>query len=145
VLELNADSPDGVRRAGSAGGPADLLDGDWVNGADTYPSGDGTPGGDFNFRVNILTGDVNRSGTVLADDASAVKRRFFSRALAPGTGESAYSIYHDVNGDGVILADDFSQVKLWFFSRLPPAPADLQGGSGWPFGTTRVAREVLGA
>ena len=50
------------------------LDGDWVNptwsppsapsGGDAWPSGDGTAGGDFQFRINVLPGDVNQDGTV---------------------------------------------------------------------------------
>ena len=50
------------------------LDGDWVNptwsppsaptGGDAWPSGDGTAGGDFQFRINVLPGDINQDGTV---------------------------------------------------------------------------------
>jgi hypothetical protein len=37
-------------------------------GADTYPSGDGTAGGDFLFRINLLPGDVNRDGQARASE-----------------------------------------------------------------------------
>jgi len=100
------------------------LDGEWVNGSDDWPSGDGTPGGNFRMQLNVLPGDVNRSGTVLADDFSQVKKRFFRSVADPGSGAAAYSVFHDVNGSGTILADDFSAVKRRFFSTLPAGEPD---------------------
>jgi ELWxxDGT repeat protein len=84
----------------------------------------GAGGGGWSSRLDVLPGDVNRSGAVLADDFSEVKRRFF--ATAADAGASGYSVFHDVNGSGAILADDFSEVKRRFFQRPPPpaAPAD---------------------
>jgi hypothetical protein len=126
TLDLDADPPAGVKRWGP--GTPDLLDGDWADGADAFPSGDGTPGGDFRFRFNVLPGDVDRSGAVLADDYSAVKRKFFSSTASPGSGAAAYSVFHDVNGSGSVLADDYSEVKKRFFTRLPsPAATALLG------------------
>jgi hypothetical protein len=58
------------------------MDGDWNNAGDAYPSGDRTPGGDFRFRLNVLTGDLDRNGAVIADDFSAVKRKFLSTTAA---------------------------------------------------------------
>jgi ELWxxDGT repeat protein len=127
LLDLDGDSPDGVRSAAGS-----FLDGDWINpvgaaaGGDAFPSGDGTPGGDFRFRINVLPGDVNRYGSVLADDFSAVKKKFFKNTGDAATGGDAdYSPFHDVNGDGVILAFDYSEVKKRFFSELPDAPATV--------------------
>jgi hypothetical protein len=117
TLQLDADAPDGVKRTGP--GTPDRLDGDWADGADAFPSGDGSPGGDFVFRLNVLPGDVDRSGTVLANDFSQVKQKFFSSTTNPGTGPAAYTIFHDVDGSGSILADDFSAVKARFFNTLP--------------------------
>jgi hypothetical protein len=87
--------------------------------------GNGTPGGDFVRRFNVLPGDVTASGSVLADDFSQVKQKFFSSTTAPGTGAAAYSVFHDVNGSGSILADDFSEVKKRFFDVLPGAVTPL--------------------
>lgn len=96
------------------------LDGDWENSeAGAYPSGDGAAGGDFRFRINVLSGDVDTSGTVLAADFSEVKRKFFSSTTNPGSGVGAYTVFHDVNGSGAILADDYSHVKRRFFDTLP--------------------------
>ena len=98
-----------------------LLDLDGVgHGADT------TAGSDFLFRINLLPGDTNRTGSVLADDFSQVKRKFFSSTTNPGAGDAAYSVFHDIDGSGTILADDFSDVKRRFFDRLPDShPAAL--------------------
>jgi hypothetical protein len=125
ILDLNADGPDGVKAPSGA-----FLDGDWINpvgaaaGGDAYPSGDGSPGGDFRFRVNVLPGDTTRDGSVLADDFSAVKKKFFKDTADTTTGDTSYSPFHSVNGDGVILAVYFSEVKKRFFNTLPgPQPA----------------------
>jgi hypothetical protein len=77
----------------------------------------GVTGAAAAFAVNVLPGDTNRNGAVLADDFSSVKRNFFATPAAPG-----YSAFHDVDGSGVILANDFSEVKRRFFNRLPDAP-----------------------
>ena len=122
-------------RLDSAPTPGGLpLDGDWSNGADAYPSGDGTPGGDFAFRLNVLAGDVTRTGVVLAEDFSEAKRKFFSSTMGPGAGAAAYSIFYDVNGSGSILADVFSEVKRRFFSALPAAG---------PMPAASLRREIL--
>ena len=136
VLRLDGEGPDGVTGGGR------LLDGEWMTSTDDYPSGNGAPGGDFVYRMNVLPGDVNFSGTVLADDFAQVKRKFFTSTERPGSGENAYSIYSDVNGSGSILADDFSEVKRRFFTALPP-PEPAAVGAGRPLRASSVGREVL--
>ena len=93
LLDLDAD-------AGGVTAGASRLDGEWSDGSSSFPSGNGTPGGDFRFRFNSLPGDADRSGSVLANDFSAVKQKFFSSATNPGSGAAAYTIFHDVNGSG---------------------------------------------
>jgi parallel beta-helix repeat protein len=113
------------------------LDGEWADGADAFPSGNGAGGGNFVLTLNVLPGDVNGTGSVLADDFSEVKKRFFKDTTDTTTGDTSYSPFHDVDGSGSILADDYSEVKKRFFDTLP---ADAAA----PFGATRVADEVLG-
>ena len=112
LIDLDGDAG-GVSSAGQR------LDGEWNNAGDTFPSGDGTAGGDFKFRFNALPGDVDRSGSVLANDFSAVKARFFKNTTSPVTGVNDYSAFHDIDGSGSILANDFSAVKSRFFNTLP--------------------------
>ena len=103
------------------------LDGEWANGAGAFPSGNGSAGGDFVFRLNYLAGDTTRDRTVLAQDYSDVKKKFFKSTTSPVTGTDAdYGIFHDIDGSGMILAFDYSEVKNRFFDTLPgPEPAGL--------------------
>jgi hypothetical protein len=102
------------------GAGADSSDGDRLT-LTVRGAGDG--GGDLTLRLSVLQGDVDQSGAVLADDASAVKRRFFRSGAAPGpAGDARYTVFHDVDGNGSILASDFSEVKKRFFDSLPAAP-----------------------
>lgn len=98
TLRLKGDGletdPDVVRDA-STGRP---LDGDWADGRDAYPSGDGTSGGDFVFSFNVLPGDVNRDGSVDPADARAVRSR-------------ENSVLSDVNGSGAVDAVDYAWVR----------------------------------
>jgi murein DD-endopeptidase MepM/ murein hydrolase activator NlpD len=105
-------------------------------------------GGAWSAPLSVLPGDSNGSGVVLADDFAEVKRRFFTTASSPGSGDAAYSAFHDVDGSGSILANDFSAVKQRFFSRLPePQAGAFRGGvpgMTWPIVMAeRVRRAVL--
>jgi hypothetical protein len=107
-------------------GAGGALDGEWADGSHAYPSGNGAAGGAFRFAFNVLPGDTTRDGSVLADDYSAVKKRFFSNTTNLAATDTSYSPYHDVTGDGTILANDFSEVKKRFFDSLPTGtPAAL--------------------
>jgi len=133
VLDLDASSPNGVHNEGN-----EFLDGEWTNGGDTYPSGNGLGGGDFLFRTYVLPGDVDHSQSVLAQDFSDVKKKFFKSANEPGpAGDQQYTLYHDINGDGIILAFDFSEVKKRFFDSLPVAQPAAAASL---FGATPVRR-----
>jgi hypothetical protein len=97
--------------------------------------GAGPDNSEYSLRLNVLQGDVDRSGSVLATDYSAVKSRFFLSAGAPG-----YSVFHDVDGSGSILANDFSAVKARFFDTLIVAPQV----AFTTFGGTPITKDVLG-
>ena len=106
------------------------LDGEWTNPAtigtagDTYPSGNGTAGGDFNFRLNVLRGDATGDGQVNALDLADVKRRLNRRPNDGVTGAGAYSVFADITMDGQINALDLAAVKQRLNNRLPtPEPA----------------------
>ena len=78
--------------------------------------------GTLEVTFDVLPGDVDRSGRVVAGDFSDVKNRFFRSAANPGSGDTGYSVFHDVDGNGSIVATDFSEVKRRFFDDLPTAP-----------------------
>jgi hypothetical protein len=142
LLDLDGDSPNGV-----ADPQGNLLDGEWnnpggpnISPGDQFPSGDGQAGGDFRFRMNVLAGDTERDGIVLANDYSEVKKRFFTSTKNETSDTGHYDIFHDIDGSGIILAFDYSEVKKRFFNTLPSGEP-----AGSTFGTSsiRVAAEVL--
>jgi hypothetical protein len=98
------------------------LDGDWVNGADAYDSGDGSEGGDFRFQVNALRGDVDGDGRVSALDLTALRARLLRGTSEPFSGaDQAYSPRYDLNGDGRVGAQDLAALRSALFSQLPTA------------------------
>ena len=116
-IDLDGDAggvaaPDGVTR----------LDGEWANGADAYPSGDGasggTPGNDFRFQINVLPGDVSRNRRVDAADLLQVRARQQSAGDTDDRSRGGYSIFHDVNGDGAVNVVDLVRVRRRIGSSL---------------------------
>jgi hypothetical protein len=101
--------------SGSAGGVTDtagnLLDGQWSG---TYPSGNGTAGGDLLFRFNVLPGDTKRDGFVDISDAFGIRPRLYS---VPG--DAKYSLWHDVKGDAFIDISDAMQIRPRLYTELP--------------------------
>jgi GH25 family lysozyme M1 (1,4-beta-N-acetylmuramidase) len=107
------------------------LDGEWTNPTSTtqssssnYPSGNGTAGGDFLFRFNVLPGDVSQDGMVISNDVVKVRNK-----LGTTTTDSAYSILMDVNGDGMIISNDLVKVRNQLGMQLPEGelvvPSDM--------------------
>ena len=71
--------------------------------------------GGFTYRLNVLPGDVNRSGgSVVGSDVTLVRN---SQNFSPGS--SGYGIYRDVNGSGSILGSDVTAVRNRQGFRLP--------------------------
>jgi len=99
------------------------LDGEWTDGVSTYPSGDGTAGGDFSFRFNVLPGDANQDGSVFGNDVILTRNAQFTFPGDPG-----YSIFYDVDGSGSIFGNDVINVRNRQFTFLP---------SGEPLGPAR--------
>jgi hypothetical protein len=106
------------------------LDGDW-----TYPSasslgsafwsGDGVACGDFNFRFNILPGDVNQDGAVTVADADSLHL-----ALLQAAGGSFYSPLLDVNGNGELTGLDGRQIANAAETALPATDPIPGAGTG---------------
>lgn len=101
------------------------LDGEWVDGVSTQ-SGNGTAGGQFNFRINILTGDIDSGGLVNFADISA------SRGMVGTSVNNSQVARFDVNTDGTITFADLSAIRQRVGTSLPapPAPPGFGGGNG---------------
>lgn len=90
------------------------LDGEFVNGAKDFPSGDGTAGGRFRFQFNVLPGDANRDGSVFGNDLVLVRNaQFATPDLA------AYSVFDDIDGSGTIFGNDVVITRNQQFHTLP--------------------------
>ncbi|MCA9215785.1 MAG: lamin tail domain-containing protein [Planctomycetales bacterium] len=70
------------------------LDGEWSFESD-LPSGDGTPGGDFELTFDVLVGDYNADGIVSVEDLDQVS-----------AGVRENDPFVDANGDGIANKDD---------------------------------------
>jgi hypothetical protein len=85
----------------------------------------GAGAGTYTVRLDVLQGDVDASGSVLASDFSDVKKKFFRSTNSPtgATADASYSPFGDVDGSGDILANDYSEVKKRFFDSFVTAMA----------------------
>jgi hypothetical protein len=91
------------------------LDGEWTDGASSFPSGDGAAGSAFQFTVNVLPGDIDRDGKVSATDYIALKRG--ARNCAPAT-----CVDEDLDGNGAVDRQDLLVLKA-SCGQANPAPA----------------------
>jgi len=114
TLDLDGDTAGAVAGAASAV----RLDGEWADAADSFPSGDGTAGGDFRFRINVLRGDVNRNGVVEPIDLLRLRR-----AHGSTTASANYSPFADLDGNGRVNVIDVVLARSNQRRRLPVAGA----------------------
>ena len=91
-----------------------LLDGNWTDDVSVFPSGNGTAGGDFEFAVNYLPGDVDQSGYVDNADLALVSAHLWLTST-----HTNYNPIYDINGDGVMYQDDFWLTVQYGSSILP--------------------------
>jgi VCBS repeat-containing protein len=131
-LSLFGDAVSGVRSATT--GVA--LDGEFTESVDTYASsGDGTAGGDFRFRFDVLTGDVDDSGGVTSVDQLRVRVALFEDTTTPN-----YNPFYDIDGSGGITSVDQLQAQLAFGSSLANgSPSDPPV---YDFGATTPAQLI---
>jgi len=110
------------------------LDGEWIDSANSYPSGDGTAGGPFRFSFQITPGDVDRNGQIDRADLRANLDAQFS-----AIGSRNYTVFGDLDGDGVINVLDWSRIR----DRLPkigPAAAPAAALASTP--KVRIAQTL---
>ena len=90
------------------------LDGEpW---GDLFPSGNGLPGGDWSFDLNVLPGDATGDGFVGQDDLDTVLGNW-GGTVPPGDPASG-----DLSGDGFVGQDDLDTVLGNWGGSLPPPP-----------------------
>ena len=111
------------------------LDGEFTTAYSAFPSGDGMAGGDFEFRFDVLPGDVDRNGAVNIFDTLAIRNRegtsttSTTSTTSPGTAPNTYTAHHDVDGDGAVTATD---VVLTRDAQGTTLPGGTPGGSEEP-------------
>jgi hypothetical protein len=98
--------------------------------------GNGTAGGDFNFRINVLPGDSRQDGQnlgafdgVLGTDVIKVRNAQFLT-----TADGKYSPFDDVNGSGNVSGVDVVAVRNRQFTGLPVGNPVAPAGSGASLG-----------
>lgn len=97
------------------------LDGDWIDAASVFPSGDGASGTDFLFSFAVLPGDVNQSGTVTQADFAAALQHVFA-----SSGAAEFDALCDVDANGIINVVDLIRIRNAFSTSLPagaPSPS----------------------
>ncbi|HZN64500.1 MAG TPA: choice-of-anchor C family protein [Tepidisphaeraceae bacterium] len=126
----------GVRGAGPGG---ERLDGEWADGADAYPSGNGSPGGDFRFQINAVPGDANRNGNVSPTDYGTVRSGIGRNSTDEGASPNHYTVFKDINANGNVSPTDIGVVRGNTGANVAnvPTPAALQGAPS-------IAEELFG-
>jgi len=96
------------------------LDGEWTNVSSSYPSGNGTAGGDFSFRFDVLPGDVNQDRVVNIFDLNYVSSNWGTPGGSPNG---------DLNGDGVVNIFDINGLSsYWGTSNVDGGNFMMMGG-----------------
>ena len=114
------------------------LDGEWVNQSGAAESGDGTPGGDFVFRILTLPGDTvdldinTGSDLVTGSDADVVRvqqNEFAFEVMGSTVVSANFNPRADLDGSGLVSAADaeFSRVEQNAF--LFQTSSVVSGGS----------------
>jgi hypothetical protein len=119
-LDLNADAGGANPGVTDAAAAPNRLDGEWADGADAFPSGDGSPGGDFRFRINVLPGDADGSGAVNVADLGVLATHFNKSPRGPRQG--------DFNGDAKVDVSDLGVLSTSFNKALPAGNPSLVAG-----------------
>ena len=93
------------------------LDGEWSNNATAASSGDGTPGGNFGFRLFVLPGDaVDETGGTgqvsrSVDTTDSQQVRGAQHGLLAGTVAIGFDPRSDFDGNGTVDATDSQTVR----------------------------------
>jgi len=109
LIDLDGDGLDPVEDLAD-----NTLDGEWTNSSSTYNSGNGVAGGDFEFRLDVLPGDVNQTGVVTNADY------LYTRVLnGKDTEDAGYLPLRDIDGSGQINSTDYDAIYAMIGDDLP--------------------------
>lgn len=136
MLDLDGDGSHPVKDAEN-----NVLDGEWTNGTSTFSSGDSEPGGDFEFRVNVLPGDMDGNNYVNNYDSLCVLLKNGKNA-----GDAGYDIRKDINGSASITMDDYYLVVARLANQLPagnPAGVSNDAPTTLPLGNLSVNENAV--
>jgi hypothetical protein len=124
---------------------ANALDGEWSNPAslstvssDVFPSGNGTAGGDFTFRVTILPGDVTRNSIVDINDLNLTVN---NNGLTPANWTQG-----EMTGDNVVNLSDKNLVSNNFgrnYTSWPGGGMMMMSGGGGEIGEEAMRQALL--
>ncbi len=81
------------------------LDGEWTD-AVTEQSGNGSAAGDFEFRFDVLPGDLDDDDFVLGSDLLRANEHQGRFAPFESTSDPEYSPFNDPDADGLVLGSD---------------------------------------
>ena len=102
------------------------LDGEWNDGLTIGNSGDGTPGGDFSFRFNVLPGDADLDGADPQGGVGFIDANVLINSLFTLVGDPGYVQGANFDGDDGIGFIDANVIVTRLFTQLPPG--DPVGG-----------------
>ena len=110
LLDLDGNGVDPVKDL-----DGNILDGEWTDEVSTYNSGNGTAGGDFEFRFNILEGDIWASDDYI--DWDDYEHGLISQGNS--ITDAAYDPATDLDGDGIVEISDWVAVLEHLWTSLP--------------------------
>jgi len=125
LLDLDGNGVDPVQDL-----DGNILDGEWTDEVSTYNSGNGTAGGDFEFRFNVLEGD-----TYATDYVDYLDYIYTRGAQGKSTTDPAYDPVYDLDGDGLVEISDWQAVLDHLWTTLP---------TGTPAGVADDAPTTIG-
>lgn len=91
-----------------------ILDGEWTDEVSNFESGNGTAGGDFEFRFNVLDADAYATGNV--DYIDYIYIRY---AVGQDTTDPGYNLRYDLDGSGTIKDSDWQHAITQLWTTLP--------------------------
>ncbi|MEO1997093.1 MAG: hypothetical protein ABGZ17_17630, partial [Planctomycetaceae bacterium] len=122
------------------------LDGEFDTGSGATQSGNGTPGGPFRFRINVLAADVDGSGQVDSGDVVGIGAAFLQTP-----GDAGWDPFADLDTSAQVDSGDVVPVGAFFLNALPgdeppeatfPAPLlVLPNAAAIPTAPATAARE----